>query len=143
MVSPLVGSRAMNRVAMLIMCLAAACACKSRDATGPGKGTGTGSGTGLGTGDPAQCEPLRAHLDELYRADAVASAGSGTGSNQALVDEIVADNVTMALSDCVAAPDRVARCAEKAKTSTELEERCLIPLDEEGTEGDRFKGDKK
>jgi len=133
----------MRRVAILIMCLAAACACKSREDTGPGKGSGTGTGTGLGTGDPEDCEPLRAHLDELYRADAVASAGSGSGSNQAIIDEIVADNVTMALSDCVASPARVAACAAKAQTSADLEERCLIPLDEEGTEGDRFQGEKR
>lgn len=130
----------MKRVAILLMCLAAACACKSRSDTGPGKGTGTGTGTGTGGGgDPALCEPLRAHLEELYRADAVAGAGSGSGT--ALVDEIVADNVTMALSDCVASPTRVAACADKAKSAAELEERCLIPLDEEGTEGDHFKGE--
>ncbi len=130
----------MNRLAVLLMCLATACACKSKSDTGPGQGTG--SGTGSGTGDPAQCDKLAAHLDELYRADAVATAGSGTAATPETIDEIVKDNVTMAMSDCRTAPTRVAACAEAAKSAAELEERCLIPLDEEGTEGDQFKAEK-
>jgi hypothetical protein len=132
----------MKRVAILLMCLVAACACKSKADTGPGKGSGTGTG-GPDTGDPAQCDKLATHLEELYRADATATAGSGSAATPEMLDEIVKDNVTMAMSDCKAAPTRVTACAEKAKSAAELEDRCLIPLDEEGTEGDQFKAEKQ
>ena len=97
-----------------------ACACKS----GSTKGT-----TGGGGGDPSSCDAVKAHVEELYRAAA-------SGDN---IDEQVADNTQMVMNDCVAQPDKVAPCAEKAKTAADLEARCLIPLDEEGSEGDRFK----
>jgi len=95
---------------------AAACACgKKDDGTGPGAGTGTAARAG-------SCDEARAHVEDLYR---------GT--------ESAADDVAMVMKDCAADPARVAGCAGAAKTAAELEQRCLIPLDDEGSEGDRFK----
>jgi len=95
-----------------------------------------GTGTGTGTGTQASCAQIQAHVTDLYKADAKANVGSGTGENP---DEEVADNVTMVMNDCAAKPDTVAPCAQAAKTVAELEQRCLLPLDDEGSEGDRFK----
>ncbi|MCA9675521.1 MAG: hypothetical protein KC464_10840 [Myxococcales bacterium] len=106
--------------------LIAACACKSR---GGGGGPGPGTGTGTGTGTAADCDGVRRHVEELYRADP-----SGGAS-----DEAVADNVAMVMSDCARDPGRVAGCAGAARTVNELETRCLVPLDDEGSEGDRFR----
>jgi len=44
------------------------------------------------------------------------------------------------MSECNREPGRVAACAAKAKSAPELESKCLSPLDDEGSEGDRFKG---
>jgi hypothetical protein len=118
----------MNRLRMVcvVACvLAGACACKAHKDAGHGGGTGTGTGS-------ASCDGIKAHVEALYRAEV-------TGDN---VDEQVADNTQMVLTDCAAQPDKVARCAADAKSVADLEQRCLIPLDEEGTEGDRFKGGK-
>jgi len=45
----------------------------------------------------------------------------------------------MVLAECAREPGRVAACAAGAKSAPELERKCLAPLDDEGTEGDRFK----
>ena len=107
---------------LLVFVLLAGCACGKKDGTGPGTGTGTGTGGGTGGGDPARCDAIRGHVEELY-------AGTDTA----------ADDVAMVMKDCAADPARVADCAGKARTSADLEARCLIPLDDEGSEGDRFK----
>jgi hypothetical protein len=101
-----------------------ACACKGKKETGGG---------GNGTGGNPTCEAVKAHVETLYRAEA-------SGDN---IDEQVADNTQMVMNDCAAAPDKVAPCAKDAKDVADLETRCLIPLDQEGSEGDRFtKGSK-
>jgi hypothetical protein len=104
----------------------AACACKNKSDTGPG-------GNGSGTGGGAKCDEIKAHVEKLYRAEA-------TGDN---IDEQVADNTQMVLNDCEAQPDKVATCARGATSVADLEQRCLIPLDQEGSEGDVFTGAKK
>ncbi len=122
--------------------LVVACACKSRGAGGTGAGTGTDSGTGTGTGSVADCEAVRGHVEALYRALATSAAAEGAeaGATAPSVDEAVADNVTMVMTDCAADPGRVAACAGQARDVAQLESTCLIPLDDSGSEGDRFKG---
>jgi hypothetical protein len=114
----------MNRLRMICVVvgivLVSACACKSGSKdTGPGDGHGTGA---------ARCDAIQQHVADLYRAEA-------TGET---IEEQVADNTQMVLNDCAEQPDKVAPCAAKATTVADLEQRCLIPLDAEGTEGDRF-----
>lgn len=99
------------KIAAVAFVLLGACAC--------GQKKETGSGTGTGTGTAAGCEEARPNVERIY------------GGN--------ADDVAMVMKDCAQDPARVAPCAAAAKDATELEARCLLPLDEEGSEGDRFK----
>ncbi len=89
---------------------------------------------GTGGGAAVTCAQIQPHVTDLYRADAKA-ASAASGENP---DEEVADNVTMVMNDCAAKPDTVAPCAQAAKTVDALE-KCLLPIDDEGSEGDRFK----
>jgi hypothetical protein len=73
------------------------------------------------------CNDIKPHVAELYRAEAQVKEPKR-------VDEAVADNTAMVLRDCNRAPDRVAGCATSAATVADLEKKCLIPLDDEGTE---------
>jgi hypothetical protein len=93
-----------------------ASACSSRSAHPPGGGVA-----------PA-CETLRPKLERLYRAEAEVKEPTR-------IDEAVSDNTTMVLNDCARAPDRVARCVEAAASIAEIESKCVLPLDEEGSEG--------
>lgn len=106
-----------------------ACACPSKPTT-----TGTGNGTGHATGAlPAACEAIRGKLQQLYRAEAQAK-------EPARVEEAMADNTAMVLADCVAQPaslrEQLAACVRGASSVVDIESRCVIPLDDEGTEGE-------
>lgn len=127
----------MKQVALVLALLAACCGCKGRSTAGPGPGSGSGSGSGSGTGgggpaagDPARCATIAAHVEELYRASA---------ERTKLTDGEIADNVAMVLGECKAAPDRVIACAAEATAVAQLESQCLPALDDEGSEGERFK----
>lgn len=88
--------------------------------------TGAASGSSV---SPA-CAAVRPRVEQLYRAEAKAREPER-------IDEAVADNTTMVINDCARAPDRIAACVRSAGNVKELEARCLIPLDDEGTEGER------
>jgi hypothetical protein len=123
----------------LALALALGLAACGRGAGGQGPGSGGGGGTGAtgGTGaEAADCEAARAHVSQLYRADA---GEQHAGKEPAVIDGIVADNTAMVMTECTRDPGRVARCAGAARSAAELERTCLAPLDDEGTEGDRFK----
>jgi hypothetical protein len=102
-----------------------ACACN-------GRGGGGGGGGGNGGGSAADCVAVRAHVEDLYRRDA-------TEREPKRVDEAVADNTAMVIAQCERAPARVSKCAAGAASADDLEARCLPPLDDEGSEGDRFR----
>lgn len=108
---------------LLAFVLLVACACPSKS-TGPV----TGGGTGSGGGSAAGCEGLRPKLEQLYRAEA-------QRQDPKRVEEATADNTTMVLNDCAKAPDRVIRCVNAATSVAELEKQCVLPLDDEGSEG--------
>jgi hypothetical protein len=99
---------------------------------------GTGTGTGTGTGNPADCEGIRANVERLYRAEAEAEKAAAKDPSKVNVDEMVADNTTMVMNDCAVQPGKVAPCAAAATSVAQLEDTCLIPLDEEGTEGEQL-----
>jgi hypothetical protein len=110
---------------ILLVLVLVACACPSKSSQGPGSGSAPPvTGTG--------CDGIRARLESLYRAEA-------QQKEPKRVDEAVADNTAMVMSDCAKAPDKVAPCVAKADTVAEIEKSCLIPIDEEGTEGDKLK----
>ena len=112
------------------LAVVAACACSSGAASGGGGGPGPGGGTGS-AGD---CEAARSHVVELYRADPKVKADPKISEQTAM------DATGMVMSECTREPGRVARCAAAASSVAELETKCLAPLDDEGTEGDRFLG---
>lgn len=121
----------------LALALAFGLAACGRGAGGQGPGSGgTGGGTGGTVAEAADCEAARAHVSQLYRADA---GEQHAGKEPAVIDGIVADNTAMVMTECTRDPGRVARCAGAARSAAELERTCLAPLDDEGTEGDRFK----
>jgi hypothetical protein len=101
-------------------------ACGSRTPPAPAEGN---AGTGAAPRGP--CEAMRPRVEQLYRAEA-------QPREPARVDEAVADNTAMVMSDCEKAPDKVAACIAGAATVNDLEARCLAPIDDEGTEGDRL-----
>ena len=76
--------------------------------------------------------PARANVTALYEAQAKVG-------NNAKNATFAADNVAMVMSDCAADPARVATCAAQARTVPDLERDCLVPVDDDGTEGERFK----
>jgi hypothetical protein len=116
---------------LLVSVIACGCAC------GRGAGGGGTGGTGGGGSSAADCDAVAKHVADLYRADA---ADTMKGKDEKLLEQIVADNTKMVMAECAREPARVAGCAGQAKSAPELERTCLAPLDDEGTEGDRFTG---
>ncbi len=102
-----------------------ACACPSKSSQSPGSGSGSAVTTN-------GCDGVRAKIESLYRAEA-------QQKEPKRVDDAVADNTAMVMTDCAKAPDTVAPCVAKATSVAEIEKSCLIPIDEEGTEGDKLK----
>lgn len=78
---------------------------------------------------PATCRSLAPKIEQLYRADA-------QQHDPKRVDEAVADNTEMVMNDCEKQPARAVPCLQAAATVADLEHRCLIPLDPEGSEGE-------
>jgi hypothetical protein len=105
-------------------------ACSSKQGT-----TSTGSGGGTGSAPvAADCELARKKVAELYRAEAIANKEAG-----ARIEESVADNTAMVMNDCVKAPSKVSACIQAVATAGDLEHRCLVQLDDEGSEGEALR----
>ena len=47
------------------------------------------------------------------------------------------ENTTMVMNDCAKDPATFVPCIAKVQSIAELEKQCVVPLDEEGTEGDQ------
>jgi hypothetical protein len=106
-------------------------------ACGKPNGPGSSGPPGAGSAPPqaanaTTCDDVRPRVEQLYRADAQLRGSATPGR----VEEAVADNTTMAMNDCAMDPARAVPCLARAVSVAELEKQCLIPLDEEGTEGD-------
>ena len=115
----------------LIVVALFACGSPSTPPVEPTGGATTGNSSGGGVPlSGTTCDAVRAKVEELYRAAA-------RGGDPVRVNEAVADNTTMVMNDCAKAPDKATACITAATTVHELEARCLEPLDDEGTEGDR------
>jgi hypothetical protein len=108
------------------VCLVLVLGCgSSKPATTPGSGSVV-----VPTGPVTSCDSAKAKVEALYRAEAQAKESKR-------VDEAVADNTQMVLADCAKQPNTAVPCLAKVQTVAELEKDCLIPLDPEGTEGER------
>jgi hypothetical protein len=118
-----------RRVPAIAAAVALACGPKAAapggdgSAHGPASGTGTAAGTG--------CAAVRGKIEQLYRTEA-------TGREPSRVNEAVADNTAMAMADCAKDPARFTACIAAVTTAAELDARCLLPIDDEGTEGDKL-----
>ena len=105
-----------------------ACACSGKG----GATTGGGGGGGTDPGAAGLCDGIRAKVEQLYRGEAQAKEPKR-------VAEAVADNTTMVMNDCARAPAKVSRCVNGVSSVPELEKKCLVPLDDEGTEGEELR----
>lgn len=110
-----------------------ACACPKQSAT-PGSGSGATVETGSGHGavPPASgnsCDGVKTRVEELYRAEAQAKEPKRVG-------DAVADNTAMVMNDCNKDPGKFVPCIANAKSVADLEKQCLVPIDDEGTEGE-------
>ena len=106
-----------------------ACACPAKPATHTG-GEGSGSAAVAPVSNATTCDGVKAKVEGLYRAEA-------QQKEPKRVDEAVSDNTTMVMNDCVKDPAKFVPCLDKAATIAEIEKQCLIPLDDEGTEGEK------
>ncbi|HEY1815928.1 MAG TPA: hypothetical protein VGG74_26445 [Kofleriaceae bacterium] len=77
----------------------------------------------------ATCDSVKPRVESLYRAE-------GQQREPKRVDEYVSDNTTMIMNDCVTNPAKFAPCLAAAATVAQMEQECVIPLDDEGTEGE-------
>jgi hypothetical protein len=133
--------RPMSRVAPVAFAVAllaiGACACK-----GGGGSEGTGPGKPSGPGAVKSCDDLRGAIEAIYRREPAPApaAGEDPAKAAALAQEILSDNVDMVLADCRRQPDRSVPCIKAAQSVPQLEHDCLVPLDEEGSEGTAFTG---
>lgn len=109
----------------LVLALVVAACSSKHGATTNGSGTSAPAGTG--------CDGARAKVEQLYRDEATAR------EKPERVEEAVADNTAMVMNDCAQAPERVAACIARATTARELEQQCLVPLDDEGSEGEALR----
>jgi hypothetical protein len=111
---------------MRVLLLMIACACSSK------QGTGTGSGSGIGSApvvDNAKtCADVKSRIESMYRDEA-------SVKEPKRVEEAVADNTTMVMTDCAKDPAKTVPCLAAAPNVAALEKQCLIQLDDEGTEG--------
>lgn len=117
---------------------AAACGCKSKGST---TGTGTNGTNDAGVSgpqvDPKVCDEARAHVETLYTNEMPDLTGAEPEKVE-LERQIVTDNVDMMLIDCRKNPRRFAPCLKSAVSVAQMERDCLLPLDDEGREGNQF-----
>lgn len=109
------------------------CTCPPRPVNEPAATAGSaarpGSGSPVATAT-APCEAVRSRIQQLYRAEA-------QQKEPKRVEESVADNTTMVMNDCAKQPHVAVPCISRAASVSELEQRCLVALDDEGREGEQ------
>ncbi len=114
-----------------VLLVMVACACPNKQTTGPGTGS-AGSGTTPVTppvSNASTCDEVKPRIEKLYRAE-------GQVKEPKRVEDFVADNTAMVMADCAKDPARFVPCISSAPTVADLEKQCVVPLDDEGTEGD-------
>ena len=110
--------------------LLVACACPAKPAPTTATGSGTAGGSAAAISNATTCDGVRPRVEALYR-------GEAQQKEPTRVEEAVSDNTTMVMNDCTKDPGKLVPCLAKVATVADLEKTCLIPLDDEGTEGDR------
>ena len=120
----------MTRWVLLVAWVTLAAACPSKPATNGTGGQGSGGGGAPIVANAKTCADVKAKVEQLYRAEAQVKEPKR-------VEAAVADNTTMVMTDCNKDPATFVPCIAKAQSIAELEKNCVLPLDDEGTEGDR------
>jgi outer membrane lipoprotein SlyB len=121
---------------ILLLTSVFACACPPKPTSSPTNGQATGgqqgSAVGSGSGGPVatQCDEVKGRVEDLYRVEA-------QQNEPRRVEEAVADNTAMVMADCARQPQIAVPCLETVATVAQLEKQCLVPIDDEGTEGER------
>ena len=98
----------------------------------PGPATTTTTTTRTPPTTIATCEGVKPRVEALSRAEA-------EQREPKRVDEYVSDNTTMIMNDCVRDPGRLAPCLASTPSVAQMEQECVIPIDDEGTEGEASK----
>lgn len=106
----------------------AAAACSSTHGTGAGGGSSGSGPTTPPTANAKTCDDVRPRVEQMYRGEAQLKEPKR-------VEEAVADNTAMVMNDCAKDPAKIVPCVASAGSIAELENHCLIQLDDEGTEG--------
>ena len=113
----------------LAILLWSACGCKSGSKSGDDT-----LGKGHGNGPPptaADCDGQREPVTRLYAQSYPAPPGESPEA-AALRAQELQDNVAMVMADCKKDPARVVPCLQTVVSVKQLEQACLIPLDDEG-----------
>jgi hypothetical protein len=117
----------------LVLLVLVACACPNKQTTGPSTGSGATGGGGVVTPPVTNantCDEVKPRIEQLYRTEAQTREPKR-------VEDFVADNTAMVMADCAKDPARFIPCISRAPTVSDLEKQCTVPLDDEGTEGDK------
>ena len=108
--------------------IVALAACSSTHGTGAGSGSSGGGPSTPPTTNAKTCDDVKSRIEQMYRSEAQAKEPKR-------VEEAVADNTAMVMNDCAKDPAKIVPCLARAGSIAELEQQCLIQLDDEGTEG--------
>ena len=123
----------MKRWALILLVV---CGCPGKQANGPSTGSQGSGGTNIKPPDPIKdaktCDDVKPRVEAMYRAEAQVKEPKR-------VEESVADNTAMVMKDCAKDPAKTVPCLASAGTVAELEKRCLVQLDDEGTEGEAMR----
>ena len=106
-------------------------ACSSTHGTGPGGGSGSAPPPPV-TANAKTCDDVKPRVEQMYRGEAQVKEPKR-------VDEAVADNTAMVMTDCARDVAKLVPCLAKAGSIAELEKQCLVQLDDEGTEGEALR----
>lgn len=109
---------------LVLLLVATACPSKQGPAGG---GVSAGSGSAVAT-----CADAHATVERLYRAEA-------TDADAARRETWIADNTAMVLNDCAKDPAKRVPCIQRATSVADLENKCVAPLDDDGTEGEELR----
>lgn len=112
-----------------VLLVALASGCPGKQTSAP-TGTGSQQSTNVPpSGSAKTCADVKPKVEALYRAEAEAKEPKRVAA-------AVADNTAMVMNDCNKDPVKAVPCLVSVQSISELEQQCLVPLDDEGTEGE-------
>lgn len=113
---------------LMLVLLLSACGCKNGDKSGGTLGNGNGQGPAPTAAD---CDGLRDRLITLY-GQAAPAPPDETPEAGKLREQEARDNADMVVADCRRDPARIVPCVRRAADARQIEQGCVLPLDDEG-----------